>query len=227
MLLFRAIAAALGLRLRVEGADRLPPGPCLLAAAPHRTWIDPFVVFFALPLEPRPWFLGDGEAIYRDPLRAAVVRAVGGAVPIWKGRLGIEDHIAAARAVLAAGARFGAFLERGPAVPVERARHFGAGLGYVALRTGAPIVPIVIGGTHELYLGRRCAVRFLEPADALVLAGLDAPPPVGSAAERHAAHRVVERLHELMAPHVAELHRVTEPPPPRRKRWRWLTTAFR
>ena len=146
MLLFRAIAAALGLRLRVEGADRLPPGPCLLAAAPHRTWIDPFVVFFALPLEPRPWFLGDGEAIYRDPLRAAVVRAVGGAVPVWKGHRGIEEHIAAARAVLAAGARFGAFLERGPAVPIERARPFGAGIGYIALRTGALIVPIVIGG---------------------------------------------------------------------------------
>lgn len=227
MVLFRAIAAALGLRLRVEGHERLPAGPCLLAAAPHRTWADPFVVYFALPLEPRPWFLGDGEAIYRDPFRAAVMRAVGGAVPIWKGSRGIDEHVAAARAVLDAGARFGIFLERGPAVPVEQARPFGAGLGYIALRTGAPIVPIVIGGTHELYLARRVALRFLEPADALVLADLAAPPRAGSPEERRAAHRVVERLHELMAPHVAELYRATEPPPPRRKRWRWLTTAFR
>jgi 1-acyl-sn-glycerol-3-phosphate acyltransferase len=221
VLLFRAVARLLGLRLRVEGAEHLPAGPCIIAAAPHRTWADPFILVFAVPLEPRVYFFGDGEAVYRDALRAFFFRRIGGVIPIWRGTRGIESHVEAARAVLASGARLAIFPERGPAVTVERARPLAAGLGYLALRTQAPVVPLVLGGTHELYLGRRAAARFLPPV------APPAQPPEGSESERHAAHRFVRDLGDAMAPHVEALRLATEPPPSFRKRWRWLTTAFR
>ncbi len=213
----QATGALLGLRLRVEGAEHLPDGPCLIAAAPHRSWLDPFVLLFALPAEPRVYFLGDGEAIYRDPVRAFFVRRLGGVVPVWRGGFGIEPHVAAAREILASGARLALFPERGPAVPVERARPFSWGIGHLARLTGAAVAPAVLGGTHELYLGRRVAVRFLVPIS---------PAWTGDEQHRAAAHALVRDLGETMAPHVADLLRATEPPPTFRKRWRWLTTAF-
>jgi 1-acyl-sn-glycerol-3-phosphate acyltransferase len=217
----RVVATALGMRLRVEGLEHVPSGGgYIVAAAPHRTWLDPFVLLFALPAEPRIYFLGDGEAMYRDPLRALFVRRLGGVVPIWRGSRGIEGHVAAIGQILAAGAVVALFPERGPAVPTERARPFAAGVGYLALRTGAPVVPAVIGGTHELYLRRRVVVRFLSPT----------PPPHAvhaDHAERALAHAFRDALYAVVAPHVGPLVGMVEPGPWFKKRWRWLTNAFR
>jgi 1-acyl-sn-glycerol-3-phosphate acyltransferase len=218
---FRKVAAVLGLELDVEGVANIPAGPCIVAAVPHRTWLDPIVLSFAMPIEPRVYFLGDGEAIYRDPIRAFFIRRTGGVVPIWRGSRGIDSHIEATRKILGSGARLALFPERGPAVPVERARPLAAGVGYLAARTGSPVVPAVIGGTHELYLRRRVAVRFLEPFAAPAV-GLP-----GSAEERTTVHAFVRQLELRIAPDVSELWRLTEPPPGSRKHWRWLTTAFR
>jgi 1-acyl-sn-glycerol-3-phosphate acyltransferase len=218
---FRVTGAVLGLDLRVEGSENVPPGPLIVAAAPHRTWLDPFVLSFALPVEPRIYFLGDGEAMYRDPIRSWFVRRIGGVVPIWRGEFGFASHVAATRLILGAGARLALFPERGPAVPVERARPLAAGVGYIAARTGSVVVPAVIGGTHELYLRRRVQIRFLPP-----MRGPEGHAE-GSPEERRSVHEFVARLEATLAPHVEELFRATEPPSTFRKSWRWLTTAFR
>jgi 1-acyl-sn-glycerol-3-phosphate acyltransferase len=217
---FRTIAALFGLDLEVQGIGNLPPGPCIVAGAPHRTWLDPIVLALALPLEPRIYFLGDGEAIYRDAVRAFFIRRIGGVIPIWQGGRGIDSYVEATRRILQSGARLALFPERGPAVPVERARPFAAGVGYLATRTGSLVVPAVIGGTHELYLRRRMIVRFLEPF---------APPASdlpGSLEERTAVYAFVGQIERRVAPDVSELLRETEPPPGFHKHWRWLTTAF-
>ena len=52
------------------------------------------------------------------------------------------------------------------------ARPFGSGLAYFALRTGAPIVPLVLGGTDELFRGRRFRLEILEPVTWQSLAGV-------------------------------------------------------
>ena len=91
-----------------------------VAAAPHRTWLDPIVLSFALPIEPRVYFLGAGEAIYRDPVRAFFIRRIGGVVPIWRGSRGIDSHVEATRQILHSGARLALFPERGAAGGVFR-----------------------------------------------------------------------------------------------------------
>ena len=122
------------------------------------------------------------------------------------------------------------FPETGPATPPGTARPFGSGLAYFALRSGAPIVPIVLGGTDELYRGRRFRVDILEPVTWQDLAGSPAgspPPEPWSSAERRLAHRITAALHERTAPAVERAHLATLPRPGTRKRWRWLTTAWR
>ena len=181
-----------------------------------------------LPVQPRLVWLGDGEAIFRSRLRRFIFRRIGGVIPIWRGgsRRAVDAHVEGARAALDAGAVFALFPEVGPAVPVDLARPLGAGLGYIALRTGAPIVPLVLGGTHEIYLGRRIVLRVLSPVTGRELAGLgpdDVLPHSNSREEREAAHRVVEALHARTAEAVASTHRAVEPAPGSRKPLRRLT----
>jgi 1-acyl-sn-glycerol-3-phosphate acyltransferase len=227
-----------GFRTEVLGADHLPrdasgrpAGGWIAAGLPHRTWVDPFVVADNLPVEPRLVFFGDGPAIFRSAWRRLVFRRMGGVIPIWPGggRAAVDAHLAAASQALASGAVLCLFPEAGPATPPGTARPLGLGLAYFALRTDRQIVPIVLGGTHELYRRRRFRLQILPAASARDLADLlpNAPLPAPwSAAEREAAHRIVAAFHARTAGPVSEAHEATELPAGSTKRWRWLTTAW-
>ena len=229
--LFGFRTEVLGLEHLPRTADGRPAGGWIAAGLPHRTWVDPFVVTDNLPVEPRLIFLGDGRAIFRSRWRRWLVRRIGGVIPIWPGggRPAVEAHLAAASAALDAGAVLCLFPETGPPTPPGTARPFGSGLAYFALRTGAPIVPLVLGGTHELYRRRRFRLEILPPVTWQDLAGVppDTPPPEPwSSAERRLAHRLTHALHERTVAPVAAAHLATVPRSGMRKRWRWLTTAW-
>jgi 1-acyl-sn-glycerol-3-phosphate acyltransferase len=223
----------------LEGAEHLPTaedghpaGAWIAAGMPHRTWIDPFVLALLLPVEPRLHFIGDGPTIYRSRLRRFALTRIGGIIPIWSGSgpRGFEEHVAAARQVIDAGGVFTVFPEVGPPSALGQIRTLSPGVAYFALRTGAPIVPLVIGGNDELYLGRRLCLRVLQSVTARELGGLapEVPlPEAGTPAERVLARRITGELATLVAGPVAEVHAVSVPPPGTRKRWRWLTTATR
>jgi 1-acyl-sn-glycerol-3-phosphate acyltransferase len=238
-IMWRWAAAALGARLQLEGTDLLPRTPdgraaggWIAAVVPHRAWIDPFIPWILLPERPRFSFFGDARTMARSPLRRFVVRRLGGVIPIPAARdpRTVAVHLAAAAHALAAGTVFMVMPEVGsPSRPGEL-RRLGGGMAYVALRSRAPIVPIVLGGNEELYLGRRVILRVLPALEPLALAGLsdDAPmPEPGSSAERRAARRLTEAFLTAVAPAVAEVHARSLPPPGIRKRGRFLTTLFR
>jgi 1-acyl-sn-glycerol-3-phosphate acyltransferase len=236
---WRTGSLSLGFRVRVSGIDNLPcdasgrpTGGYVLAGVPHRTWIDPFLPWGWLPAEPRLALFGDARTMARSPLRRFVVRRVGGILPIPShgGRAAFTAHLGGAVEVLRAGMVFCLFPEYGPPSPVEASRPIAAGLGYIALRSGAPIVPLVIGGNHELFWGRRIEMRVLPPLDPLALAGLEPgsrPPEPGSREESAAAHAIAEGFRAATAAAVAGAWRAAEPRPGARKRMLGLTHLFR
>lgn len=227
-----------GFRPRLSGRAHLPrdahgqaAGGWIAAGLPHRTWVDPFLVADLLPREVRLVFFGDGRAIYRSWWRRLAVRVVGGVIPIWPGgrREAVEAYIDAARTALTAGCVLVVFPEAGPAAPLGTARPLGLGVAYMALRTGAPIVPLAIGGAHELYRGRRLALQAVPPVTWQELADVApgaAPPQPWTSEERRIAHLVAARLAERTAPAVAAVHLATEAPADTIKRWAWLTEAW-
>jgi 1-acyl-sn-glycerol-3-phosphate acyltransferase len=238
-MVWRWCAALLGARLELEGAEHLPrtasgrrKGGWIAAVVPHRTWIDPFVPWILLPERPRFIFFGDARTMARSPLRRFLLRRLGGVIPIPAGRdpRTVDIHLEAARRALAAGGVFMLMPETGPASKPGELRRLGGGMAYVALRNRAPIVPLVLGGNEEVYLGRRVILRVLPALDPWALAGLDdggeAPSP-GSSAERRAAHALTAAFAERVASDVADVHARSLPPPGARKRGRFLTTLFR
>jgi len=236
---WRVAAFALGAHLELEGREHLPVGPdgrpagrWIAACLPHRTWIDPFVPWVLLPARPRLAFFGDARTMARSPLRRFVIARLGGVIPIPAGHEArtAAVHLAAAAEALEAGMVFCLMPETGPPSELGTIRRLGSGIGYVALRNRVPIVPLVLGGNHEIYLGRRVILRVLPPLDPVALAGLDAwaaLPPPGSDAERVAVQRLLSALAERVAADVAEVHARAEPRAGTRKRGRFLTTLFR
>jgi 1-acyl-sn-glycerol-3-phosphate acyltransferase len=217
-------------RIDVEGRELLPrTGGYIVVAAAHRGWMDPFVVLVALPLEPRVWFLGSGPSAFGPPWREALIHRLGGLLPVWRGGVGVDKHVAAARAVVANGAVFAQMPEGTVSGPAGRIGPFRNGAALIALRTGAPLVLLAMAGTEELYLGRRMAARILPPTTAAELLGpdWDGPPAiVGSRQELDLARHLTERFAERLGPAVAALYPWTIDPTdhPRRLRERltWL-----
>jgi 1-acyl-sn-glycerol-3-phosphate acyltransferase len=192
--------------------------------------MDPFLVLHALPAEPRAWFLGSAASTFTSRWREAFIRRVGGLLPVWRGGVGVEQHVASARAVLANGGVFVQMPEGTVSGPPGRLGQFRIGAALIALRTAAPIVPFAMAGTEELYLGKRMASRILAATSARELLGADWDgqiPVAGSREELDLARRLSERLAAVLAPTIAAIHPATVDPPsaPRRLR-RQLTWLF-
>jgi 1-acyl-sn-glycerol-3-phosphate acyltransferase len=216
-------------RIATSGQEHLPRGGYLLIAGAHRGWMDPFVAMHALPAQPRCWFLGSGPSTFTSRWREALVHRLGGLLPVWRGGVGIDGHVRAARAVVDAGAVFVQMPEGNVNGPPGRLGPFRPGAALIALRTGAPIVPLAIAGTEELYVGRRMASRVLPRTSARELLGdaWDGPLPEADSREELAlARRVSDALAARIGPVVEALHPATLDPPghPRRLRRRltWL-----
>ncbi|HET7182199.1 MAG TPA: lysophospholipid acyltransferase family protein [Candidatus Limnocylindrales bacterium] len=216
-------------RISTSGQEHLPRGGYLLIAGAHRGWMDPFVAMHAVPAQPRCWFLGSGPSTFTSRWREALIHRLGGLLPVWRGGVGIAGHVRSARAVVDAGAVFVQMPEGTVNGPAGRLGPFRPGAALIALRTGAPIVPLAMAGTEELYLGRRLASRVLPATSARELLG-DAwdgvLPDPDSREELALARRVSDALAARIGPAVEALYPQTVDPPthPRRFRRRltWL-----
>jgi 1-acyl-sn-glycerol-3-phosphate acyltransferase len=216
-------------RIQTSGQEHLPMGGYLLVGAAHRGWMDPFVVVHALPTEPRVWFLGSAPSTFTSRWREALVHRLGGLLPVWRGGIGADPHVASARAVIANGGVFAQMPEGTVSGPPGRIGPFRAGWALIALRTRAPIVPFAMAGTEELYLGRRMASRVLPVTSVAELLGPGwdgVAPEEGSRAELDLAKRLSEALAARLGPVVEELQPLTVDPPDRprrlRRRLTWL-----
>ena len=215
-----------GFRVDARGREHLPPGGgYILLAALHRGWMDPFVALDAVPAEPRVWTLGSGPSGFDRPWKERLLRVVGGVLPVWRGGVGIEVHVTAARAVLERGGVFSTFVEGTIGGPPDRPTPFRLGAFVIALRTGAPIVPLAVAGTEVLYRGKRFVTRILPPTTMAELAGEEwsGVPEPGSREELAIARRAAGALEAMLAPVIAEIYPLTLDPPTRRRRWPWLT----
>jgi 1-acyl-sn-glycerol-3-phosphate acyltransferase len=159
------VLVRLFVRLRVEGLDRLPPGPALLCAN-HLSWLDPVVLIAALPGRPRLHFFGPREEDMTVGARNRLMVWLGTAVPFRPVRTDLLGTTRRVGAVFAAGRRLAIFGEgriharEGELLPLQD------GAVYFALRSEVPVVPVAIIGTSWIGLGRTVRVRIGAPIHA-------------------------------------------------------------
>ena len=214
-------------RIRTSGQENLPKGGYLLVGAAHRGWMDPFVVMHAIPSQPRAWFLGSAPSTFTSRWRERLIHRLGGLLPVWRGGIGIDQHVDSARAVIANGAVFVQMPEGTVSGPPGRVGPFRTGWAVIAMRTDAPIVPLAIAGTEEVYLGRRMASRVLPVTSVRALAGFEpgaALPAEGTRAELDLAHAMSDALTTILGPAVEALFPETMDPPGHRRRLRGRLT---
>lgn len=151
-------------RLRISGAEHIPPQGAAILAANHKGYLDPLFIALATPRHLR--YMAKAE-LFRGVSSWLLVRV--GAFPVRRGAAD-ADALETARVILEQGGVIAIFPEGTRVVEsdVLGSPHHGA--GRLAVETGTPIVPVAIAGTAHVWFSpipklRRVQVAFLAPVD--------------------------------------------------------------
>jgi 1-acyl-sn-glycerol-3-phosphate acyltransferase len=181
-------------RLEITGRENLPEGGPLLLVINHFHLADPAVV---IRVTPWPLEMLGGFQMPNAPLFASWIAKLWGYLPVHRGT-GSRHALRAAESVLAQGGVLGIAPEGGAWATVLRPPR--PGTAFLAVRTGARILPMGIDGATDIFSSLRKGRR------AHVTARIGEPfgPFRASGRGRKHRQRLDEIGHEIMQ-HIAEL----------------------
>lgn len=192
ILIARAMFAICG-GVRIEGAERVPVEGPVIIAPNHISDSDPFAVGMALPRSS--WWMGKSE-LFRIPMLSWFMRILHG-FPVRRGKPD-REALRKAESVLRLGEALVIFPE-GRISETGDMQELNPGVVMIAMRTGAPIVPVGLVNTNRVIPFRKLIprrspklveVRFGEPIPVLEL--------IGGLSGRAALERGVERLSQAI-----------------------------
>ena len=138
---------AAGVRVQIRGLEHVPEGVSCIFLANHVSNLDPPVLFPALPGQASVMLK---KELMRIPVLGTAMR-MAKFVPVERksSREAAQASVAAAADAVRAGLHFLVFPE-GTRSRDGRLQPFKSGPFYLAMETGAPIVPVAISGTEKL-----------------------------------------------------------------------------
>jgi 1-acyl-sn-glycerol-3-phosphate acyltransferase len=155
-----------GVRVRVTGTERIPPVACLFAAN-HTSTLDAPAVVGAIP---RRIAILLKESLFRFPIVGQAFR-LAGFIPVERGHDSAIASLEKATEALRSGQSFLIYPE-GTRSNDGRLQKFKKGAVVMAIKAGAPIVPVACSGAHRLMKKRSLVlhpgeilVEFLPPID--------------------------------------------------------------
>jgi len=148
--------------VRVEGAV-FGRGPYVLVAN-HLNWLDPFLLLMAMPTEPRLHFLANPENLVKNRWHWWLIRQIRGYIPVDLKRHADTALFHHVERCLELGGAVGIFPEAayGPAEG-ELQESWKTGFAFFAAKAGAPVLPVALSGTKDLWLRKRVRVAIGEP----------------------------------------------------------------
>jgi 1-acyl-sn-glycerol-3-phosphate acyltransferase len=139
-------------RIRVEGREQIPRDRPYVLIANHLNWLDSFAILASFPAEPRVHFLGDTTMLVRRKVQWALVKSVGGYIPVNR----------QARPDLVLFEHANRCLERGGVIAIYPEGHYGPtegeisafkkGFAHFAVDNHVPVLPVALSGTQDLWL---------------------------------------------------------------------------
>ena len=209
----------LGLRIDIDGAHRLPPtGPVVLAAN-HSSFVDFMFVGLVGTARGRLVRFMAKQSVFDAPVSGQLLRGMRH-IPVDRNHG--ETAARTALRALQAGEVVGVYPEAtiGRAFVVKDRSDVKRGAAYLALTTGAPIVPVAHWGIHRIYtvdgrvsLRRGTAVQVLVGDPIIALPGED-------------AEALTTRLHSVLVELVEQLVS-TYPQKPAQPHTAWWWPASR
>jgi 1-acyl-sn-glycerol-3-phosphate acyltransferase len=147
---------AAGIRVEVTGREHVPAGVSCIYLSNHVSNLDPPVLFPVLPGQCSALLK---QELMRIPLLGTAMR-LAKFVPVERGnkREAAQASVAAAAEALKSGLNIVIFAE-GTRSKDGRLAAFKRGPFYLAMETGAPIVPIAISGTQTMMRKHSAAIR--------------------------------------------------------------------
>ena len=190
--LARLAMAVLGLRVRVLGGERLPPGACVVAAN-HSSYLDGPLLKACLP--PRFSFVIKREAA-DTPLVGFLLRRIGSEFVDRSSRGGRQRD---ARRVLerAEQGQSLVFFPEGTFDEVPGLKRFHGGAFAAAVRAGVPVVPVAIRGARRAMPNGAILVRpGVVEVEILDPIGIDRERPDADALRDATRCRIAARIDE-------------------------------
>jgi 1-acyl-sn-glycerol-3-phosphate acyltransferase len=192
----RLILRTTGVRVDVQGLDRITPGTTYVFVSNHQSIYDTPVVFASLPYQLRiiakeslarfpvlGWHLKRGGHLFvdrRHPDRAGILRR-------W-------------RSLVSEGLSLIIYAE-GTRSPDGRVARFKAGSFLLAIEAGLPIVPLAVIGTRRVMPKGRLRT---EPADVRLIVHDPIQPPVVETATVQQARALADQVHAIVASAVGD-----------------------
>ncbi len=198
-------------RFRIFGANRIPAEGPAIVVANHRSYFDPIAVGMTLARRGRPVrFLGKKE-VFDAPIVGDIARAMGG-IRVDRGT-GSDAPLAAAEAALAAGEMV-ALMPQGT---IPRGREFFNpvlqgrwGAMRLAHATGAPVIPIGLWGTEQVWPRSSRLPNVLNVVDPpLVTIRVGKPVAVANDDLEADTQRMMSAISALLPPEAREWHEPT------------------
>jgi len=172
--------------VRIEGRERIPRGAYVLIAN-HLNWLDPFLLLLGMPTEPRLHFLANPENLVKNRWHWWLIRQIRGYIPVDLKRHGDQALFHHVDRCLELGGAVAIFPEAGYGPREgELQDSWKTGFAYFAVKAGAPVLPVALSGTKDLWLRKRVRVLIGE---SLATAGRE--PHEVAAAAREALRRLL------------------------------------
>ncbi len=189
----------------IVGREHVPRRGPLLVVANHLSYLEPPLIVAAVPR--RITFLALYE-LFEIPWLAPLSRLMG-ALPVRRGGARDLDAIRAALDLLGRGAAVGIFPEGTRSLTPGLLRG-NPGVSLLALRSGAPILPVAVAGTERLGTVRPFLLARLRRPRVRVVIGPPFRPHVGPGRPDHqaVADEIMARIAALLPPEYQGFYRV-------------------
>jgi len=180
-----------GVRVTIEGLDRVTPGTTYVFVSNHQSIYDTPVIFASLPYQLR---IIAKESLARFPVLGWHLRRGGHLFVDRKhpDRVGILNRW---RALVSEGLSLIIYAEGGRSLDGHVAR-FKGGSFLLAIEAGLPVVPVAVIGTRKVMPKNRLQT---EPGDVTIVVHDPIQPPAIAAPTPHDAKAFAERVHDIVS----------------------------
>jgi len=186
-----------GVRVAVDGLDRLTPGITYIFVANHQSHYDTPVIFSSLPFQLR---IIAKESLARFPVLGWHLRR-GGHLFVDRRRPNRDAILRRWRALVSDGLSLIIYAE-GTRSPDGHVARFKAGSFLLAIEAGLPIVPLTVIGTRRVMPKGRLRT---EPADVALIVHDPIAPPTLQAPTIRDAKALAQRVHAIVSTPVTKL----------------------